>query len=544
MKMQRVFLSMQLYRMEQKVFQPRSGLTFNITIALMLWFIAGSCTQGRQFSHEAFKALPAPGTVHPSIMCRSDSSLSYSLYIPGSYQSGPVALRSPGLNPDEIPLFPLIIAFDPHGDGAVPVAKYRELAEQYGYLMVGSNDIQNGLGADNVKKIIGGLMKEIVNTYPVDTNRVYLMGFSGGARMASLSALYFLKVRGVIGCGAGFTGNGYPPHFQFDFFGMAGLGDFNLLEVLSLDEPLKQAGFRHYIGSWPGIHAWPPIYEMGKAFRWITLNAMRDRQILNDTALTGAIARSAETEISAYIRWRYMPDAHDAGRYALASLQDLAPVENLNRRMDSLTRSPLFIRQQQYRAELFKKEETEKNNLINAIDEKDPSRIRKWLDDISMRRRDKAKKHDRREEEVDGKEMAAGHGTSGGVIDEKGAGHFAAVDFNTREDTLMERRLLSFLGLYCYMQARAELGKGNMADAATVIDIYGMVEPENPETNFLRAVVLSRQHRVEKSIGQLQTAIDKGFSDRNRLENQPEFKEFSNREDFRRLILRCKTIGN
>ena len=537
--------------------KPGCGCACVFTSILSLWILAGSCTQGRQFTREAFAALPKPGIIHPTIVYRSDHSRSYALLIPGSFATGPVALKTPDYDTARVPLFPLIIAFDPHGAGSLPLERYKLLAERFGYLMVGSNDIKNGLPVDTTQKIIRTLVQEIVTTYPVDTGRVYLMGFSGGARVASLTGLYFLKVRGVIGCGAGFSGNGYAPPFQFDYYGMAGWGDFNVGELLSLEKPLREAGFRHHIATWPGIHEWPPEEEMEKAFCWITTNAMRDRQILPDTALTNLIARESDLEISTNLRKGYMPDAMGSCSFTLSCLHDLSPLASFTRRMDSITHSPLYIREQQYRESLMRKEETERQQLMDAVLSKDMSWWKEWKVNMATKNKggsgkDQGSKFKDQSSKIKdqgegGKEQGRGTNEESAGVQGKGEQENKGrnmtedmtflnshnMDFFSREDTLYNRRMLAFMGLYCYMQSGSELSKGSDQTAEKVIDIYELIEPQNPEANYLRAQVYARQGKQDLALKQLNMAIVKGFNDIGRIERQEEFIALKNDQEFK-----------
>lgn len=76
--------------------------------------------------------------------------------------------------------------------------------------------------------------------FAIDGRRVYLTGFSGGARVA----IYFAHscrdcVAGVIACGAGFPRGVIPSaDTHFPIFAIAGFDDFNFLEIKYLDEAL------------------------------------------------------------------------------------------------------------------------------------------------------------------------------------------------------------------------------------------------------------------------------------------------------------------
>ena len=46
-------------------------------------------------------------------------------------------------------------------------------------------------------------MEATLNRYAIDPERIYLGGFSGGGRIASIIALQYVNARGVVSCAAG-----------------------------------------------------------------------------------------------------------------------------------------------------------------------------------------------------------------------------------------------------------------------------------------------------------------------------------------------------
>src|SRR4051812_6142146 len=66
-----------------------------------------------------------PGIVIPRVACLKDATQSYCLYLPSNYSSSKV--------------YPILYFFDSHASGSLPVEKYHELAERYGFIIAGSN---------------------------------------------------------------------------------------------------------------------------------------------------------------------------------------------------------------------------------------------------------------------------------------------------------------------------------------------------------------------------------------------------------------------
>ena len=108
-------------------------------LLIPILFAILSCSSPSQETNEQPSAATAhnwdssfqKGVLMARIKCKSDTSLTYALYLPKRYTSFE---RSP-----------VIFLFDPHGDGSLPIEKYKELAEKYGYILAGSNTSKNGM---------------------------------------------------------------------------------------------------------------------------------------------------------------------------------------------------------------------------------------------------------------------------------------------------------------------------------------------------------------------------------------------------------------
>ena len=197
-----------------------------------------------------------------SVIVKSDATQTYALYLPSNY------------TPDKS--FPCIYFFDAHARGARPVALYKSLAEQYGFVLIGSNVSRNGMQWQQTNDIVKALMDDSQARIKIDPKRIYTSGFSGGSRVASTIAIANGGIAGVIGCGAGFPGPADQVQNKFDYFGMVGVYDFNLPEMQQLDRALQQKGFTHQLLTFNGKHDWPPVADMQTAMQWIQVCAMKE----------------------------------------------------------------------------------------------------------------------------------------------------------------------------------------------------------------------------------------------------------------------------
>ncbi|MCX6268631.1 MAG: hypothetical protein NTW16_14960, partial [Bacteroidetes bacterium] len=425
-------------------------ICFPVGACLILIFWV-SCSSDGSGQAKGLQPLPKAGTIHKLITCAGDPGISYALYLPNEPHPS-----TPGADDTQFPLppqaargkngkrvYPVIVALDPHGDGVLPISFYKDLADKYGFILIGSNDSKNGLPAEKVNAIVNGLMQEVRKVYPVDTNRIYLLGFSGGARIAAMTAMYQVPVKGVIACGAGFNSAKQPVLYKFDYFGIAGTADFNLSELVQMDEPLSRAGFRHYIKMFPGNHAWPPADVMEDGFCWVTLNAMKDGALEKSSSFISGVKSIFQNRTSASIRVSHLLSAADQYRETIAFIDGLAPIDMLKDKLAVLEKQPEYQAQLAYRLKVLKQEEEEKQELMQALQSKDLI----WWKQRINRHASRVTRHEK----------------------------------VNPEDTLKERRLISFLSLFCYMNANAAMAQQEETAAIKIIAIYEMADPSNPE---------------------------------------------------------------
>jgi hypothetical protein len=72
--------------------------------------------------------------------------------------------------------------------------------------------------------------------------------------------------------------------------------------------------------------------------------------------------------------------------------------------------------------------------------------------------------------------------------------------------------------------ATQSLQQGSPEEAQRFVELYNLIDPENPEPSYLQAVLFARQAKVVQVKSSLKTAFRLGFADKNRFQNQPEFR--------------------
>jgi len=212
----------------------------------------------------------APGVIQPNVSCLSDSDMTYALYLPTGFT--------------EDRLWPVLVCLDPAARGIVPVERFREGAEQHGFILIGSNHARN-YDSRSVERSLTAIFNDLGNRYPIHANGVYGTGFSGGARVALTLASRFGHFQGVIACGAGFDPR-YPPDpfGRFPVLMTLGQHDSNYCAMRIQYRDLRKYGRDVGMLLFDGVHDWPKEADCMRALGWLRIRAMASGAAPRDNA--------------------------------------------------------------------------------------------------------------------------------------------------------------------------------------------------------------------------------------------------------------------
>ncbi len=221
---------------------------------------AGEDTPGEEASEA--DAQPT-GRVVENLPCIKDPSQTYALYLPSAY--------------DHKRRWPVLFAMDPRGRALIPLERFREAAERFGWIIVSSyNTLSDGPWEPN-EKAMNAMLPDVQRRFAVDNHRLYLAGFSGTARVGwNFGYRLAGHVAGLIGFGGGLPGGVEPKEgVPFAFFGGAGVLDFNYEEMRALHARLDELGATNRFVSYPGPHDWGPVEVCEQAMAWMEVLAMK-----------------------------------------------------------------------------------------------------------------------------------------------------------------------------------------------------------------------------------------------------------------------------
>ncbi|MEM9823066.1 MAG: hypothetical protein AAF985_18450 [Bacteroidota bacterium] len=253
------------------------------------------------------------GLVVDTLTCAQQPHHSYAYYLPSNY--------------DPAKKWPIIYIFEPAARGALPVDSFRMAAEQYGYILVGSNNSRNGAW-EMMFEAADYLFADVEQRFSVEVRRRYTSGFSGGSRMALAVAALTDKVAGVIACGAALPNNqAYCPteKSNFAYYGLVGNRDMNFQEMYRLEDQLIDWQIPTRLRIFPAGHQWPSPTLLMEAVAWMDLQAM-DRGGLETNAV---FVEQQEQVLLRRIEDLKTREAwYDLARHYAYGLQDFGTEEN------------------------------------------------------------------------------------------------------------------------------------------------------------------------------------------------------------------------
>ena len=173
---------------------------------------------------------------------------------------------------------PMLILFDPGGNGAGILGQFREAAEEHGWIAVGCDFLKNGQDRVVSDRAFTEMLLEIekIVTHH-DPNRLYLGGMSGGAARAFIySAKFERPWKGVLSCGGWLGGRDnyelkFPRKMAVAF--VNGDDDLNANSHVTADtEVLKKRSARTKHILFPGGHVVAPPPVLSDAIAWLAEN--------------------------------------------------------------------------------------------------------------------------------------------------------------------------------------------------------------------------------------------------------------------------------
>ncbi len=431
---------------------------------------------------ESLSAGIEPGVPVASVPCEAEPQKSYALYLPSAY--------------DPEREWPLILAFDPSGNGLRPVEIFEAAAERHGYIVAGSNDSRNYTSWEFELAAAAAVWRDVAGRFSIDSKRVYTAGFSGGARMATEVALRTGAIAGVFVIGGSFREReAVDGPIPFVIVGASGTTDMNHREMQQMHARLleREQPTRHLVYQAP--HGWAPGEAFMAAVEWFEVQAMRrglrPRNPTHLTALyesaTGAARWSEELEHSYTALTDYEQIARD--------FEGLVDLTDVHTAIERLRGDPAVQRGRKEHQRWIRYEDRERTRLSTQI-----RKLEAAVDDAARRVNDLRVL----------RRMLDGFARDEGSSDRH------------RGDTAS--RLVAFVASIGFERAVVAAQNSDYARAALFYEIALQAAPESDRLHVRLAGMYVHLNRFERALETLSQAIALGFSDADRLRTDEHFE--------------------
>ncbi len=408
------------------------------------------------------------GKLIKNITCKSDASQSYALYIP-------ITKSNQAL--------PVIYFFDPHSDGSLPLSKYKSLADKFGFILIGSNNSKNGNDYSMAENIWQHLFADTKTRINIDVSRVYVCGFSGGAKVAGYIAVNHAEIKSVIANSAALPDGTPASNFNFSFTGLAGDGDMNMTNVVSFSNDLDKTNTRHRIILFNGKHAWAPETTMNVAFEGLILDAMRNKQIARDNNFIKKYIAESKKRMDGFVAENNLIKADDECKLSINMLDGLTDEINFFKQKNtSIFSNPVYQKQLKHAQDLFATEEKTKETYQQQFQSGDINYWKTTIADLNEKAKPKT------------------------------------------DEGAMYNRLLAYLSLAFYSISNQLIHSNQNDGAGYFVGLYKMADPTNSEAWYFSAIINARKNDSKSTEDDLLKAIANGFNDKDRMLQQQEFQ--------------------
>jgi Predicted esterase len=451
-----------------------------------------------------------PGHVVDPIFCRHAPEQTYAVFLPTDY------------TPDRT--WPVLFCFDPMARGRVPVDLFQAAAEKFGYIVIGSNNAQNGPWAP-VATAAEAIFTDAQRRYRIDPQRLYAAGFSGGAR-AAFAIAGAARMAGVIASCGGFPNGENPNSLRFAYFAAAGTTDFNHLEVLDTIDHLSRIGADHRLAIFDGGHQWLPEALTHDALAWFEVLAMRDGTQPRDADF---LAAEFSTRLQRAAALPRADQTHAAYRNLLRDFDGLLDTSEAARRLQLLANSRAYRSALRTAQKTRRQEEEWAARLGAAIQRiQTPPASPARPDLLTPKRRanplaDASSNSDDPLGNRSGLENLWNDVQLPPFSLDDSADKFdplrrVVADLRRRaKKNPAAQRALASVFVRCLTEGQHHLAANHPALAAAAFEAATIIVPESGSSYFELAQLHASQGRLDRAREFLQSATAKGFSDPHRL---------------------------
>lgn len=450
-------------------------------------------------------AAPA-GELVENVATKTDPAQTYTLYLPTGYGSEAA--------PDQ--RWPALLIFDPRGRGTPAAEIFQPGAERLGWILISSNHTASDGHMEPNLHAVNALLPELARRWAVDPARVYATGMSGTAVVAWLVAQQTGALAGVIAA----AGPRSPGLFEgveqiaFAHFGTVGTADFNFTEMRFMDDLFARLGAPHRLAVFDGPHGWMSPEIAARAMGWMEVQAMRHGRRPMDAELVKEVFTEELGSVRAEEESGNLHRALAGYRELANGFEGLGMVgeglKAIQGKVAALSENPQVAQQDKELAAWDDEETRNRQRLAEVagglLASAQPGN-RPWTAERIV--------EELRIETL--LQQAQGEGVGAGAAKRMLATITAQLSFYLRREL---------------WQRKAWREAGAVLEAATVI------HPDRADLWYDLACARALEGRKKPALDALETAVEKGFTDVEHLQSDPDLEGIRKTEGYRVLVER------
>ena len=403
--------------------------------------------------------------IYASIIEKND----YLIYLPKNY----VETKS----------YPLVFFCDPHGSGVYPINLYKDLADSFEYILVGSNICKNGADIILCEAHIRKTIEEMFSSYHILKQNVSIAGFSGGAYYTYHMAHFSTYFKSIIISGTPIRPIQIEPYPNILCF--AGNADMNYTDLMALDNKLKEVSYpsKYFTIEYNGKHEWPDATTFYDAF--IFLNSMY--------CYACKISRNETAFLKVNQEKNYTSEYEKMMNYKkiIFMLDSTGAVDDIKKYYTQNITNKEYLAEKTKREEYIYLESKQKKMYLDKL--KNEYDTIYWKNEVIK------------------------------LNDPTG---------KNRYELAMNRRLHRFLSLVGYSYSDRMLTSDKLDLAEMILHIYKIVDPSNPDVAYLSAIYYIKKNDPTACISSLKECIKLGYTNIDKLKNEENFRGIKESEEF------------
>jgi hypothetical protein len=257
----------------------------------------------------------------------------------------------------------------------------------------------------------------------------------------------------------------------------------NMADLVAFTNELDNTHTRHHIILFDGKHEWAPENIMDMAFADLQFDAIRQGLTAKNDAFVNSYIAESKKRAEAFYQSNQLIKAEREYSLSASLLNGLtSDAAWFKQKAASTAGNAQYQKQQQFQQALLAKEQNIKAGYMQQFDRGGMDYWTKTIGDLQAS---------------------------------------AAVK---NAESPMYQRLLAYLSLAFYSISN-QLINGNQNEGARhFVELYKLADPTNSEAWYFSAVLHARERHAQAAEADLLKAVTCGFTDKARMERQPEFK--------------------